>query len=334
MLYATASVSHVATSGTAVPPTADVVVSMLGSQGIGVASRLARSLRESGSLASLVMIFVGSPATVAVAAAVRDEWRVTPFFVNASVPPYARMRGHRDKLIRYWAAARYLTAHAAEHRGGRVMLADSRDVVFQRDPFTIPPDPAQPLDVFFEDYLRDFGNSKINQGHVVPCFGEAAVRRVLLSPAPRPVACSGVTLGSFDAVLWYARAMWAEMGRPQYSARCLEHDQAFHNFLLHAGRLGAVRAFSNERGPVHHIGWPQHLYRDRFGRVLNRAGDVVHVVHQFDRRRRLLGTLGSRYALIDRPEPPPRDGAPVDTVAAFLRGRGSSSNATYGGTPL
>lgn len=189
------------------PPIADVIVTMLGSQGLVVASRFARSLRESGSRATLVMIFVDSAATRRVAHALA-EWHVTPFFVNASAPPYRTMRGARDKLVRYWAAERYLTMRAAIHAGGRVLLADSRDLLFQRDPFTIEADPTRPLDIFLEDYLRNFRNSGINMGHVVPCFGEEAVRRLLLLPAPRPVSCSGVTMGSYAAVLRYLRAMW------------------------------------------------------------------------------------------------------------------------------
>lgn len=105
--------------------------------------------------------------------------------------------------------------------------------------------------------------------------------------------------------------------RVSRSRRCLLHDQAFHNWLLYTGKLSPVRAWSNEVGPVTTIGWPEHLYRDRFGRVLNRQGQLVHVVHQFDRRKRLLASLGRRYALVDNPEPPPRDAAPVDTAATF-----------------
>ena len=87
------------------------------------------------------------------------------------------------------------------------------------------------------------------------------MRRVFLSPA-RPVSCSGVTLGSYAAVAQYLQGMWREMSRPGvYSAQCLQHDQAFHNYLLWTGALGPVRAWSNEEGPVTTIGWPEHLYR-------------------------------------------------------------------------
>ena len=185
-----------------------------------------------------------------------------------------------------------------------------------------------------------------------------------------------MTLGSDAAVRGYLSAMWREMSEKRYSPDCLRHDQAFHNWLLWSGALGAgVRACSAERGPVSTIGWPEHLYRDRYGRVLNRAGEVAHVVHQFDRRKQLVDSLGARctaprhalprraphrpprratappaapprrapppapapapprrararcrgrrYALINKPEPPPRTPAPIDTSAvldAVLRG--------------
>ena len=67
------------------------------------------------------------------------------------------------------------------------------------------------------------------------------------------------------------------------------------------------------------IGWPEHLYRDRYGRVLNRRGDVVHIVHQYDRRKRLQSTIGRRYDMVKNPEPPPRNLAPLDTTAAFTK---------------
>lgn len=299
----------------------DVVITMLGSLGLQVASRFARSLRETGAQCQLVMLMPSHAAAPPLLAAL-SEWRVAAHIINTRESPYAELKGNRAKLVRYWAALDYLRQHRAAHARGRVLLADSRDVIFQRDPFTIPVDHGRPLDVFMEDYFRNFGNSGINQGHVIPCFGADRVKRVLLSP-PRPVSCSGITLGSYSAVSAYLNVMWTEMRRPQYSATCLQHDQAFHNMLLWTGRLseesGGVRAWSNEDGPVTTIGWPQHLYRDQFGRVINRQGELVHIVHQYDRRKRLMTSLGARYALVKQPETPPRTAAPVDTAAELNR---------------
>ena len=305
--------------------TDDTVITMLGSLGLQVAARFVRSLRESGARCRLVLLLPENEASRQLVAALA-EWNVSPRYYVTSRPPYAALKGNRAKLIRYWAALEFLQGHRPAT--GRVLLADSRDVIFQRDPFTIPADPARPLDIFLEDYFRDFKNSGINQGHVGPCFGAETVRRVFLSP-PRPVSCSGVTMGSHEAVERYLRLMWTEMRRPRYSEQCLQHDQAFHNYLLWTDRLGPVRAWTNEDGPVTTIGWPEHLYRDRFGRVLNRKGELAHVVHQYDRRKRLIGSLGRRYQLIDQPELPPRRRAPVDTARAFGSDGRITSTAAY-----
>jgi hypothetical protein len=291
---------------------ADVIITMVGGYGLGVASRFARSLRETGAPCRLVMLLPSQPASFELAAAL-TEWRVEPWYYKSG-----KGSASAYKLVRYREALRFLQRERINLRGAHVMLADSRDVIFQRNPFTIPVDVSRPLAVFLEDYFRTFANSGINQGHVRPCFGNVAVQRTFLTP-PRPVSCSGVTLGTYEAISQYLQLMSREMSKPQYNSTCLKHDQAFHNWLLWTGQLSPVQAWSNEDGPVTTIGWPEHLYRDRYGRVLNRRGELVHVVHQYDRRKRLMASLGRRYDLVSKPEPAPRDPAPTDTASAFTQ---------------
>ena len=167
---------------------------------------------------------------------------MTPYYYSTSSSPYTGLRGNKAKLVRYYAALEYLQQQQQQSQAtkrGRVLLADSRDVVFQRDPFTIAPDPLRPLDVFLEDYFRDFGNLGSIKA-MTPCFGRESSQAHLLSP-PRPVSCSGVTMGSREAVIKYLKLMWNEMRDPRYSAQCLLHDQAFHNYLLWTGERSPTR---------------------------------------------------------------------------------------------
>ena len=173
----------------------DVIITMLGNLGMGVGTRFARSLRETGAGCRLVVLLPATDSSRALASTLA-EWNVWPHYYQ--VGKTARESSY--KIVRYQAALDYLRREYASHYRARVMLCDSRDVIFQRDPFTIAADPARPLDVFMEDYFRTFSNSKINQGHVIPCFGQDAVDRVFLRP-PQPVSCSGVTMGSFSAVV-------------------------------------------------------------------------------------------------------------------------------------
>ena len=143
--------------------------------------------------------------------------------------------------MRYWAAATYLDANPVQ-RGGRVLVADSRDLIFQRDPFTIPhvcPSPFQTPHAILIirarsvfppgrrsaalcvhggplPQLQQFRHQPRPRVSVLwqrggdlcrttlltrACFKNCCLLRhqvklVLLSP-PRPVSCSGTTMGSY-----------------------------------------------------------------------------------------------------------------------------------------
>ena len=221
---------------------ADVLLAMLGSLGAGAGSRLVRSLRESGASCDVVLMMPDTPAST-VTAAVLAEWRVSPLLYSTSTAPFTELRGGKEKLLRYKLALDYLRAHRAAHRDGRVLLADARDTIFQRDPFSIEAGGSDELFVFMEDHLRTFGNSGINRGHVIPCFGEEAVARVLLSPA-RPVSCSGVTLGSYRAVLRYLETMWAEVSTVTSTAGPAMRARRPHASRQQPNSSGRERAWS------------------------------------------------------------------------------------------
>lgn len=185
---------------------------MLGTLSPTVAVRFARSLRESGAHCTLVILLPTTATGSGVLRSVASDWQAElvaydpkhPKLVRSEAGGEARApagqgwrpslslgrpkmpRGAGEKLLRYWAALRYLEAAHRRHAGRRVLLADCRDVIFQRDPFSIAHEPARPLVVFMEDFLRDFNNSGINLGHVLPCFGAAAVRQAPTSPLPSP----------------------------------------------------------------------------------------------------------------------------------------------------
>ena len=185
--------------------TSDVVITMLGTLSPSVAARFARSLRESGAHCTLVILLPSTATGSGVLRSIASDWQAELVAYDPKTPKLVRSepggggearpaagrgwrpslslgrpkmpRGAGEKLLRYWAALRYLEAARGKHAGRRVLLADCRDVVFQRDPFSIAHEPARPLVVFMEDFLRDFNNSGINLGHVLPCFGKAAVRQ-------------------------------------------------------------------------------------------------------------------------------------------------------------
>ena len=136
---------------------------MLGTLSVSVAVRFARSLRESGARCTLVILLPAAAHGGGMLRSFASDWQVELVAYDGkpkesgaragarSWQPALSLgrpkmpRGAGEKLLRYWAALRYLEARREQHAGRRVLLADCRDVVFQRDPFTIPHEPSRPL---------------------------------------------------------------------------------------------------------------------------------------------------------------------------------------------
>jgi hypothetical protein len=83
----------------------------------------------------------------------------------------------------------------------------------------------------------------------------------------------------------------------------MSSDQGIHNYLLHTGELGRavgqrVYPQTHEDGFVVSLGTAQDFQLDHFGRVLNAAGALAAVVHQYDRWPRLKASLETLYPWI------------------------------------
>jgi len=169
-----------------------------------------------------------------------------------------------------------------------VMLADIRDVLFQRDPFafTIP----DGLCVFMEDAGKTIATCHSNSEWMRLGFGKRAVRKL----GGEKISCCGTVIGTTAAIGDYLE----RMGRILYAAKSRKSiDQAAHNWLIHRQPPPALHRFDNESGPVltmHHMDAKQ-IHLDESGRVVNRAGQVVNTLHQYDRHpelaRKLLAKL-------------------------------------------
>lgn len=169
-----------------------------------------------------------------------------------------------------------------------VMLADVRDIVFQRDPFDF--DMEGRLCCFLEAECATLGSSFINAGWVAAAYG----KEVLEKMAHFPVSCSGTTMGPLTRVREYVQTMTKELNAAAERVPFIMHvipgiDQAVHNYLLHTGSFGEVNVLSNEHGPI----WTMNYVSDdsvRFserGLLVNEDAVEFNVLHQYDRRPQL-----------------------------------------------
>jgi hypothetical protein len=169
-----------------------------------------------------------------------------------------------------------------------VMLADIRDIFFQRDPFAFAvPDG---LSVFMEDSRMTLGTCPSNAKWLRTGFGERALQEL----GNQPISCSGTVIGTTPAICDYLE----RKGRVLYAAKSRDViDQAAHNWIIHRQPPPALYRFDNDTGPVltmHYLD-PARLRQDDQGRVLNPAGQIVNALHQYDRHpalaRQLIGML-------------------------------------------
>jgi hypothetical protein len=197
--------------------------------------------------------------------------------------------GDERAVSKYRIAAKFLNVycirfplyyiHLARNRGkyANVMITDVRDVIFQRDPFDF--DLGDEVCCFLEDPRELIRDCEYNTKWLNLGIGRGAVEEV----GDNVVSCSGVTIGSYRAVMHYLEVMNEQMLRLRSHPNGM--DQGVHNYVLYKRQLKGVRLFPNGLGPVLTMGKTTDLETkfDSEGRVLNDDGTVPAVLHQYDR---------------------------------------------------
>jgi hypothetical protein len=194
-----------------------------------------------------------------------------------------------------------------------IMVADFADVFFQSNPFTFDTHlwmpPVAQLVVFQEAYPNKIlGKCPFNSGWVSNCYGEETLQKI----GTNTVSCSGVTIGTRDAMIVYSYMISQQLDpkirygkdTTKTNKGCISTgmDQGFHNWLVYSGILDRymdVKIFQQGQGPVNTLGafYPGEMATLKFDlktwKVLrgegknkyisNWDGKPSPVVHQFDR---------------------------------------------------
>jgi hypothetical protein len=198
---------------------------------------------------------------------------------TVAVGPQFPPAGASIIAFRYWLYQWFLGDYG--DRFDQVMLSDTRDVFFQRDPFDFPLGEA--LCCFREDSSRTIGTCPFNSQWIREAFGNSALEEL----RDHPILCAGTTMGSTSIVKKYVDAMVDQLGKLRRLAGGV--DQGVHNYLIQTGRFAPVAYFDNAGGPIMTLGYKSaaSLRRDDQHRVLTDSGDLAHTLHQFDRHPEL-----------------------------------------------
>ncbi len=183
---------------------------------------------------------------------------------------------------RYFAYQAFLAEHGNRYR--HILLTDVRDVFFQHNPFDISM--PSPLNCFLEDKRTSIGTSSLNTAWVAAGYGKKTLKML----RDKAISCSGVTLGTSNAIQAYTAQMTQELmavhrRTPNLLYVIIGLDQGVHNVLLYSHLLDATHLFSNEDGPVLTMGYMQEyefVYSEQ-GELCNAAGKAAHILHQYDR---------------------------------------------------
>ena len=215
--------------------------------------------------------------------------------------PDAKPRPAEDpREARPVATARYELYWAwslAYHANSWLMLIDSRDAVFQTDPFKgLPREEEEQAEdgqlYFFEENAEatTIGQSQFNSRWLKTAYGVENVTPFF----DKPVVCSGSTMGEQVAIEAYLRAMVVQFDETRCKVKGC--DQGFHNYLHYSRGLEGVKGirsvklWEQGKGIINNLGLlrdkplrERGLLKEGTNEVLNWNGSISPVAHQFDR---------------------------------------------------
>jgi len=196
-------------------------------------------------------------------------------------PPRPVTKVHHDRFFHLAAAVKEIACEG-------VLVADTRDVVFQKDPSQALP--SEGFHAFEEDLSMRVGSCPWNSKWIREAFGEA----VLEAMADLPISCVGASCGDHRSMSLYLDQIAAGI-------RVHSQDTAHHNSIVRrrANEVfqgSSLRVWGNEEGEVYTVGYvPRETVKIVHGKIVNKAGRVPAVVHQWDRHENLSAFIKEVY---------------------------------------
>lgn len=167
-----------------------------------------------------------------------------------------------------------------------VLLTDSRDVIFQGNPFSIV---NGKLLSGLESDAMSVQSCSINSTWVRCIYGEEGLRKI----GDQRIVCSGVTIGPTEKIESYLVEMCSEM--EAYLPKIASSDsidQGIHNYLIGTNRI-TVETVDSRSGCIATLGYedPANLHLDEATGQIRVYDQFPVIVHQYDRHPSLLLSL-------------------------------------------
>lgn len=173
-----------------------------------------------------------------------------------------------------------------------IMLTDVRDVIFQNDPFDFE---FSNLCCFLEDKGKTISSCPYNSSWIYNAFGVDTLKEI----GSYNISCSGVTIGSYPSIIPYLDTMVYYIKKLGLKANIIGIDQGIHNYIVHK-KLIDYKFFENLDGPVLTMGYvnSKSLRFDNDGFIINNNGDIINILHQYDRHRHIMYNIMAKLSLL------------------------------------
>ncbi len=195
------------------------------------------------------------------------------------------------QTMRFFVYRDFLRSHSNLYEN--VLITDVRDVIFQKDPFE---DFDGRLTVFEENPLLRLDHElQSNAPWIEALYGLEGLRKI----GHFPILCSGTTMGSVPSLLAYLKAFEGLTVQAK-DISLGGSDQGIHNFLCRHLPPEGLKIARNGEGPIFTMG--SYMIQDREfrvnpdGNVTTMSGNLIPVLHQYDRFPELAETLLGSFA--------------------------------------
>ncbi len=251
-----------------------------------------RSLRKFSSCDVVLWVDQRSFADAKTRALLKEGEVETVVFDPESLTP-AFMNIWHPSSYRWVFIYEFLKQQGPKRGYEGILFADVRDTAFQGDPFEIL-GAGKGFYASSEDLdspKKDIAGCGWNSGWIKSCYGTSVLNKV----GRNPIMCSGMSVSSFKEGLAYAKAMNDKL--VSASGRSCERngvDQGMHNVLVWTGAIDNLHVVTQESGPIANM--QSKLVEVTPEKVVkNKKGQVMAVVHQYDRDMSVLRAFQTAY---------------------------------------
>jgi hypothetical protein len=179
--------------------------------------------------------------------------------------------------FRHFLYYNYLLTH--QHDFKNVLITDVKDVVFQKDPFDFTIE--EKIYVAVENV-----SVPIFENHYTAMWIRRGYDECVLSMVGQnEVICAGTTLAPLQLMLKFLKRLIEEFFNVKDAYKCA--DQAMLNVLIHTNQIEVFRCY-NFYGPFLTLDTQADYRLNNENDLVNRNGDVINIVHQYDRYPQLL----------------------------------------------